>query len=138
MECEPENPDFLYMLGDIQLQINLLEKAESSYRKVGILNPANPDIWVDLSEVVAERTGVQEALNIVQEACEKYPANAQNFYRSAAYLFLLGCEKESMETLETALSKDPQRHQDFFSYLPEAINSPSILALIDRYQYKEN
>ena len=135
VECEPENPDFLYMLGDIQLRINLLEKAEDSFRKVLAINPDHVEIYVDLSEVVAERTGIIDALEIVNAGIKYSPGNSLNHYRAAAYQLLLGTKKHWRWKHSNAhLFLTAKSVQEIFSYLPEIIQYPEFMELIEQYK----
>ena len=128
------NPEYLYMLGDIQLKLKLFEESIESYKKVSEIDISNEEIWLDYSNAYKESEQIDMAIEILQKGIERHPENISLKYRYVNYLIFNLEEKEAYEILEEALINDFSKHTEFLDYDSDLKNNPQIMNLIDLYK----
>ena len=134
IELSPTVPEYWFICGDIQVKLARYEEGIASYRKVIELDPEDPDIWLDLSVVYADRKDFHQAITVLEEGLKWHEENADFHYGMAYYHLMAGKPKESLRILNTALSMDYDGHKRLFMTFPEARNHPIVLDLIASFK----
>jgi tetratricopeptide (TPR) repeat protein len=136
VDVEPINAEFWYILGDLQAKMKLDEKALESYHKVSDLDPSEPDIWLDLSEMYFNAHNFTKALQLIKKGIGIQAKNASLIYRLAAYLYLTGQAKESQQQFEKALDMDTSKSNEFFEFAPELAANQTFIDIAEIYKNK--
>ena len=118
----------------LQLKMNLRDKALISYQKVSEMNPANLEIWLDLSELYSDAEDLEMAIQTIQIGMEYQENNIMLVYRYAAYLYKSGKIKEALKKFESAIAVDFSKQNEFFDVMPELLGDPNIIAIIEIYK----
>jgi len=135
---DDNNADYLYNLGDLQYQNKFYDEAIDNYAKVIEISPLNPEIWLDYTEAIAIRNGIEKAIEAINKGIESQAENASLLYRKSSYLFESGNIKESYKILIDALEMNFSSHEELFYYKPELKENPTILEIINSYKQKNN
>ncbi len=106
----------------------------STYEKALVVDPADPETWIEYAETVADKKNMNKAVGIIRAAMEALPENTQLIYLLSAYLFLDGKQHEALYHFEEALSADFQGHNDLLEKYPQLLLHPSLLDAIERYR----
>ena len=108
--------------------------AEQAYQKVLDLEPENHDIWLEYSHLLMVDNRAKEALELIENGLIYHPDDAEILYRMACYHYSMGNIRESYQTLESALDKNPHLCHTIFEYAPVMENDHNVLELIDHYK----
>ncbi len=132
----PENPEYLYSLGNVYLKLKRPHDAIDAYRKAVGYDPRDFDSWINLAETYLDIRENEKAIRILEEASVINPGIAVLNYRLAAYYFMNGEKEKANHFLRIALALDFDLHNDFFAYYPAAERLASVRKLIDAYRKK--
>ena len=108
--------------------------AETAYKKVIDLDPANSDIWLEYTHLLLVDNRADEVFEQMQNGLVFHPNNAELLYRLACYYYLMGNIHESYRILADALDINVQLSTTVFEYAPAMENDKHILELIDIYK----
>jgi tetratricopeptide (TPR) repeat protein len=133
LEIEPLNPEFWFMLGDLQLDIGAMEEAQSSYAKVAELDPGNIEIWLEYSHSFALDFNFNKALELIDKGLTVQPNNVDFTYRKFCYLYKFKKFKEAYIVLEEALIADFDKHMEIFNYMKELKNDDNLFKIIELF-----
>ena len=73
-------------------------------------------------------------MELVENAIEVQPDEAELYYRMCAYLLSAGKYKQAYNYLENALILDFDKHYLLFDYFPELESQKALARLIDQYR----
>ena len=127
-------PEYWFIYGDIQVKLAQYEDGITSYRKVIELDPEDPDIWLDLSVVYADRKDYEKARETLEEGLKWHEEHADFHYGIAYYLLMQGQQQESTRVLANALVMDYDGHKRLFQTFPEARNHPAVIEIISSFR----
>ena len=98
------------------------------------LDPEDPDIWLDLSVVYADRKDYSTALDTLEEGLKWHESNADFYYGMAYYHLMNGQSNQANTVLVTALDMDYEGYKRLFMTFPEAKNHPAVVNMIESYR----
>jgi tetratricopeptide (TPR) repeat protein len=81
-----------------------------------------------------EQGNYDEATDIILNAIELQPDEAELYYRACAYLLSAGKYREAYNYLENALILDFEKHKLLFEFFPELESQRALARLIDQYR----
>jgi tetratricopeptide (TPR) repeat protein len=116
-----------YQLGNIVSSLEYFEKAISIDR-----NDIN--IWISWSFVYHEQGDNEHAIQIILDALEDLPDEAELFYRLACYLITKGNLKEAFIYLENALILNYELHTVLFEFFQDLETQKALVKIIDQYR----
>lgn len=99
--------------------------AETEYRKLVSLRPADQELKIELAELLWKRNKRTESLNIFDQIAQSFPQNAE-FQSKAGYAHLVqGNYKAAADRYRLAAKAIPshQRYQDALNYAEERLKS---------------
>lgn len=82
----PNNPYYLYTLADMQYDLSDFQSALLTYEKLSWLEPVNPDVWFDYSDVYAATGNYKKAIDTINLGISHQPGN---FNFITGYLLIL-------------------------------------------------
>ena len=132
------NPEYWYIMGDVQEKLGHVQDAILSYQKVIELDPHNSEIWLDYSALLFQEEKFEEALGIMDEGLQQHPDDASLLYRKSAYLIKMGKVKQGYEKLESALDINFDKHMEMMDYMPQLKHDKNILDLIGIFSNKKS
>ncbi|GAA0913340.1 tetratricopeptide repeat protein [Nonomuraea longicatena] len=103
---EPTSAFALSRLGTVLLSAERLEEAEEHLRRAFALTPGDPDLLLDLAEVLRLTGRAAEGLALAEEAARALPT-AYALGSLGQLLLATGRPKEARQTLERAVELDP-------------------------------
>jgi tetratricopeptide (TPR) repeat protein len=133
IKLSPANPEYWFILGDVQIKLAQYDEGIASYRKVIELDPDDTDIWLDLSVVYADRKDFEKGYAILVEGLRFHETHADFYFGMSYYLYMMGKSRQAGETMVTALGMDKEGHKRLFTTFPEAMNHPEILEIIQSF-----
>ncbi len=77
-----------------------------------------------------------KAINVVWQGMEELPADAELVYRCVAYMMEAGYLTEAINTLETALAMDYDKHKALYDFFPDLEAQKAIYKVIERFSSK--
>ena len=99
-----------------------------------MLNPEDVDIFLDWSFIYYEQGEYEKALDVMINALNELPDNADLFYRMTAYLLAVGKYKAAYNHLENALMLDFDKHTDLLEFVPKLETQKALFKIIDQYR----
>ena len=102
LELDPDNADALSILGLLQAVSGAHDVGIASVKKAVAINPANPQLHVDLSTVLSYGGAHQEALQSINTAINRYKTPPAKYILPRAYiLFFLGQLENALKDAES-------------------------------------
>jgi tetratricopeptide (TPR) repeat protein len=105
-----------------------------AYEKASTLAPENKDIWLNWSIILYEQGNYEGAIDLLLNALELQPDEAELQYRLCAYSLAAGKYKQAYNYLENALILDFDKHKLLFDFFPELESQRALARLIDQYR----
>lgn len=133
VNLDPDNTGYLCIIADIHMAQDNIGEGAAFFQKAIESSPEEETVRIDYADAMAEKKELEESVNIIQSALDKFSSNAALYYRMAAYLYLLSKSKEASYFFEEALMMDFEKHNSVFDQFPELKTNPDILMLIDMY-----
>ncbi len=107
IKIETSNPEYFYILGDIQLKLGLSEKALASYYMVAKLEPADHEVWLDIAEIHENNNNLVDAIAAIQEGLEKVTIFSELNFKLAELYVKSGNMQEAYEAFAQGVTNDP-------------------------------
>jgi tetratricopeptide (TPR) repeat protein len=104
---EPENTEYLLILGECEYRLGKIDDAEEVYKKLLEIDPTMMEAWLDASYIKFTKGEFEEAVELLKEAIKTDPDCHQYYYRLVCYLYELGLIKRS--TVEFRNSFTPKQ-----------------------------
>jgi len=136
IELDTINTEFLKVQAEIYVHLEYFERAKESYKFIETINPIDPDLWKDYAMMYVRMGETVKAIQVLKTGLIHLPADTQLMYRLAGILILNNSMKQALYYLETALSIDYDGHIDLISLIPDLLNYPAIVELIELYSQK--
>ncbi|MBI9053106.1 MAG: tetratricopeptide repeat protein [Bacteroidales bacterium] len=127
------NPEYYFLLGNVNVDLNNWKKAIVAYKKAVDIDPEELDFVVALSEAYVKNKEYIKAINTLTEFSKDHSGNATICFKLAACYLLDKKPKKSLETFETGLKLDPKKYQEAVTIFPEIIENKSINKLLNKY-----
>jgi tetratricopeptide (TPR) repeat protein len=133
LNLDPDRGTFWFILGDLQLKLDLYDEAEESYKKVLEIEPENVEIWVFLTNLLIDRGKKQEALDTIALSLKYHVAEPRLMLQRAEILMLNGNEKEALSIVQMAFALDSELFKNKSDELPTLSANAEIRQLITWY-----
>jgi len=102
LELDPDNAEALAILGLLQAVSGEYDIGIASVKKAVAINPANPELRVDLSTVLSYGGAHQEALQSINTAINRYTNPPSAYILDRAYIyFFLGQFENALKDVES-------------------------------------
>ncbi len=134
LKLDCENSIYWKEVADAEYHVGNLISSIDAYEEANLLNPDDLEILLDWSYVYYEQGDYDKALNIIIEALNDLPDEADLFYRATAYLLALGRYKEAYNHLETGLMLDYDKHIDLLDFFPKLETQKALFRIIDQFR----
>jgi tetratricopeptide (TPR) repeat protein len=131
------NGDYWFLLADVEAKIGNISHALESYEKASVLDPDNPDIWVNWSLVFYEQEDYEKAYNIASMGLGENPKSPELHYHACVYLINQGKYKEALDFLQNALILDFEMHPILFEFFTNLEVQKGLYKIIEQYKDKE-
>jgi len=133
IRIEDRNEAYFSRLAEAYFKIGNYKKAEIYFRQAADTAPEEPHHWIQLVSFLLKRRKIDEALEVLDEACDNTYGPELLYYRSAC-LFEMGLKKEALLVLEEALYEDFDAHEALFHLMPVLEKDVEVRAVISVFQ----
>ena len=130
----PREENLKYDLAALYLQTNDLKKASESFQPILKNNPGHIEAWMNYSLIFALESDFEKAIAILEKGIKSNPEEATLWYRLAGYLYRSGRIEESYFNMEQAFKLDFEKHDELLEYLPELIDEPRFIEIVEIYK----
>lgn len=132
LDCE----NFLYWkkVAEAEFHVGNLVSSLDAYEEASMLNPEDLEILLDWSFVYYEQGEYQKALDIILNALNDMPEEADLYYRATAYLLAIGKYKEAYNHLENGLVLNYDGHVDLLEFIPKLETQKALFKIIDQFR----
>lgn len=128
------NENYWLAVADAELAMGNTLSSLDAYEEAGNLAPDNPSVWLKWSAAMYESGYVDKAAEIVMDALDECPENAELHYRAVAYLISSGKYKQAFNLLENALILDFDKHIMLFDFFSDLETQKALYQIIDQYK----
>lgn len=123
----PKSSSCWYVAGEVYNKLEWKEDSYQAYLNADKFNKEeNNQIWLDLSNFIAENLSITEAIDYA----EKHAEDIQVKYRLVAYYLLLGKGKKALSLLQECLAIDYEAHRELLEYHEEIMELPEFILMI--------
>ena len=133
LELDELNPMFMQAIAEAEYKTGNVISAIAMYDELVELEYDNTQAWLDYSFIFYEQGNESKASEIILEAIEFNPKDAELHYRVAAYLIDAGNYKEAFNYLENALILDFEKHVVLFDFFPDLEKQKALMKIIDQF-----
>jgi tetratricopeptide (TPR) repeat protein len=139
LRTDRNNSEALLLYALIKKEMGLNEDAEAAYERLSELDPTNPDLWLDFSDLYFCYSDFTKAIETLYYGIKHLPEHAEFRYRMAAYYFLNGKNQLGQETFLEALRLDNEINAEgspallytFYNYSDELIHNVAVSKFIN-------
>jgi tetratricopeptide (TPR) repeat protein len=139
LRTDRNHSEALLLYALIKKEMGLIEDAEAAYERLSELDPTNPDLWLDFSDLYFSVSDITRAIETLYYGVKHMPEHAEFRYRMAAYFFLTGKNQQGQEALLEALRLDNELNADgspallytFYNYSDELLNNVAVSKFIN-------
>lgn len=110
-----------------------MEEAAASYQKVIELGYEGHDLWIDYAKLLHDAGYYKDCELTLADGIQKFPDEAELYYRMCGLQIELGRKKDAMCFLENALELNYDKHVDLFEFIPELAKDLEIISMINSY-----
>ena len=119
-------------LAEAEKQMGNFFSAEEAFQKAIDLSGDNPITWLSWSELYFNNQMVSDAVDVLTDALEELPDNADLLYRVAAYYLILGKLFDACKYLEQALILNYQAHTQLWEIFQDPQKQGYIKKIINQ------
>ena len=134
IQLAPVQDDLKFELAILLLRNNHLERAASLFQEIVNHNGSYVEAWLNYSLVLALQEKFAEAIELLSRALKDNPAEARILYRRAGYLYRTGKIEEAYFDIEEAVKLNFEEHDELLQYLPELLDEPRFVEILDLYK----
>ena len=134
IQLAPAQEDLKFELAVLLLRNNQLDKAAGLFKEVVNHNVNYVEAWLNYSLVLALQERFSEAISLLGKAMKENPGEARILYRRAGYLYRTGNVEEAYFNIEKAVQLNFDEHEELLHYLPELIEDPRFVEILDLYK----
>jgi len=134
IQLAPVQDDLKFELAILLLRNNHLERAASLFKEIVNHNGSYVEAWLNYSLVLALQEKFAEAIELLTRALKDNPAEARILYRRAGYLYRTGKIEEAYFDIEQAVKLNFEEHDELLQYLPELLDEPRFVEILDLYK----
>ncbi|AWV99932.1 tetratricopeptide repeat protein [Arcticibacterium luteifluviistationis] len=128
------NSDYWLLQGDIEAQLGNMISSIEAYNQAANLDPENIDIWLNWSLLYFEKKDYQKAFEIIYNAIEEVPDEADLYYRATVYLVYDGTYNEAYKYLQDGLTLDFDAHEQIYPFFPNLKTQKALFRIIEQYK----
>ncbi|WP_394347711.1 tetratricopeptide repeat protein [Mangrovivirga cuniculi] len=132
------NSDYYVALGQIEYKAGNYNESLQAFEQASNHSPLNLDIWLDWSFIYYDLQEFAEACNIMEEAIDELPEEAELYYRMTIYLFCEGKYQEAFNYLENALVLDFEKHTVLYEFFPKLETQKALFKIIEQFRNNDN
>ncbi len=133
VKLDDTDPSFWYALANAYSELGKFEKAERAFRKTVELDPEDYEAWLDFSVLYIDRSDIEGAIEVMNDALLINDDVPELHYRMAAYRFVGARFDIALEHLESALGLYPEKAYLIFDYVPKLQANNLIVDMVRRY-----
>lgn len=137
LKIDVSNALYWRSMAEADYKVGNLVSSLDAYEESAMLNPTDPQTWMDWSFLVYEQGETAKAIKLIERGLEELPETAELHYRITAYLFANGMHKEGLKSLENALLLDFEKHTELLEFFSELKTQKVLFKLIEKHR-KEN
>ncbi len=134
LKLDCENATYWKMVAEAEYHIGNLVSSLDAYEEASLLNPEDIDVFLDWSFIYYEQGDHEKALEVIINALNEMPDQADLYYRATAYLLALGKYKEAYNHLENALILDFEKHNELLEFIPKLETQKALFKIIDQFR----
>ncbi len=127
-------PKYLRALAHTEFQLGNYYASTEYFNKALALDPKEVHSWLCYSYIFYEQDDTDKAFNIILDAIEELPEEAELHYRACCYLMKKGKLKEAFIYLENALILNFEKHVMLFDFFPELETQKALMRVIDEFR----
>jgi tetratricopeptide (TPR) repeat protein len=121
----------------IYLDMERLDEAEKLFEEILGHDANHIEAWINYSVSKSITSGLDKAIEIIEESLEKNKEDASLWLRLAAYLYQSGKVQQAFFYIENALKIDPNSSEEILEYMPDLREVPRFVELIELYKIKD-
>ncbi len=129
-----DNADAWYYYANVLGRAGRYEAALSAYERINTMEPQNLEGWMDHADLLLHVKSPEAALHKFMEGEQVHRLNVRYQYRLAGHLLRNGRLQQALLLLERALTTDHAAHVQLLEHMPEALNMPQVMHLVELYR----
>ena len=134
IQLAPLQDDLKFELAVLLLRNNQLDKSAKLFDEVINHNGHYVEAWLNYSLVLALQEKFADAINLLGKALKENPSEAKILYRRAGYLYRISKIEEAYFDIEEAVKLNFDEHEELLRYLPELLDEPRFVEILDLYK----
>jgi tetratricopeptide (TPR) repeat protein len=127
--------EYQCLLGDCESKLGNPVAAHEAYQLAIELEPFMVDYWLNWSLLYFDNADYAMAYEVIKDAIEELPTEADLHYRACVYLLYDGKINQAISYLEEALILDYDGHEQLYDYFSNLETLKTIQKIIDNYRY---
>jgi tetratricopeptide (TPR) repeat protein len=128
------NSDYWLLQADVESRLGNMLAAIEAYNEAANLDPENIDIWLNWSLLYFEHEDYSKAFEIIFDAIEQVPDEADLHYRATVYLIFDGSYTEAYKYLQNGLELDFEAHEQIYGFFPSLKTQKALNRIIEQYR----
>ncbi len=133
-DMDQMNPDYHYLLGDVQAELGFLSEAMTSYEEVLSIDKDCDTILIDIANLADEMGETEKAMDCFCQGVKQSPVNGKLLYNFVGFLLKKGDLINAMFYLDTALKNHYEDRFELFEANEEAKFNNQVIELIEYYK----
>ncbi len=134
LKLDSENFIYWKQIAEVEFQVGNLVSSLDAYEEASMLNPEDLGTLLDWSFVYYEQGEFEKALDIILNALNEIPEEAELYYRATAYLLAVGKYKEAYNHLENGLVLNYDKHIDLLEFIPKLETQKALFRIIEQFR----
>jgi len=134
---QPENSDYLYMLGEAYTGLHKIDQAILAYSRASKLNPLDFEAWMACAQALFKKKRYDEAIRKLLQFCEYNDDNPTVNYRLAAYYTYQGDLTKGLLYFKKGLDLNFPEHRDMFSRFPKMRHYRDFKNLVEHFNQQD-
>lgn len=133
-KSQETNSKYLKALAQTEYQLGNITSSLENFKKAIYLDDKDVNTWTSWSYVYHEQGETDLAVQVIIDAIEELPEEAELYYRLSCYLIVKGNLKEAFIYLENALILDFEMHTVLFEFFQDLETQKALVRVIDQYR----
>ncbi len=128
------NPEYFYLLGEVQVELGFFTEAIEAFEVVFDLEPENDTVLIDLANTSKKLNNLEDAMNYYVLGVQNQTKNGKLLYNFVGFLLQKGDIINAMFYLDVALKNHYKEKDSLFEAYEDAKYHPQVIDLLEYYK----
>ncbi|MCS6967143.1 MAG: tetratricopeptide repeat protein [Cytophagales bacterium] len=134
VRLDNQREEYWLALATAEWKTGNVVSAIEAYQQASYINPSNPQVWLDWSEIYRQQGDYKKAIDLLEEGLEECLNHADLHYRLCVCCLEAGKYKQSFAYLENALTLDFDRHTVLYEWIQDLNLCKVLFKIISQYE----